>query len=167
MAIGDWGLRVREMHELAGAVDRSEQSMTAIDTAIRDVLLRWQTQSTTTPTLTTAALLADGARDTLDSMRKYTSVGESSMVAHGAEVRRVLVVPWHDSLRQAQEDYLAHVQAWHDYYAALSVDFSVYAQPQSEINGTFETAGKSLRRAVPDPDPLGLGDRVERVFGAD
>ena len=167
LALGDWGLRVREMHQLVDAVDDSERSMTSIDTAIREVLLRWQTQSTTTPTLTTAAVLADGSRNTLDSLHKYTSVGESSMVAHGADVHRVLVVPWHRSLRQAQEDYLAHLQAWHDYYAALAVDFSVYAEPQPAISGTFETAGSSLRRAVPDPDPFGFGDRVERVLAAD
>lgn len=163
LAIGDWGLRIREMHQLVGAVEDAERSMTTTDNAFREGLLRWQTHSTTDPTPTTAAVLADGARNTLDSLRRYTAAGESSMLAHWADVRRVHVLPWHDSLRRAQEDYLAHVDAWQAYYAALGSDYAVYGQPQPLINATFEAVGSSLRDAVPGLDPFGFAERVEKV----
>lgn len=164
LALGDWGLRVREMSQLVSAVEDSERSMIATNTAFGEMFLRWQAQPTITPTPTTAAALAEGGHNTLDSLRKYAAVGKSRMMAHGGDLYGIPIAPWHHSLRAARDDYLAHVDAWHDHYAALSADFSVHVQPQPQIDSTFGSAGLSLRRAVPAPDPLGFGERVEQVL---
>lgn len=164
LAIGDWGLRVHEMSQMVRVMEKSEKSMSATNHAFREVLLQRQTQSTIAPSPTTAAVLAEGAMSSLDSLRKHISVGKSSMVLQATRLRDIQVAPWHDSLRQARDDYLAHVEAWYDHYSALSADFSLHDQPQPWIDSTFATAGTSLRHAVPAPDPFGFGDRVERVL---
>lgn len=156
---GDWGLRTREMAQLMRAVERSESSMVEASDTMGERVALWNAQSasgTQQPT--------QSAVDALDSLRRTTASAEAAMLVSEFRLGRILVMPWHWSMRAAQRDYRAHVEAWREHYAAMTEDLVEHNRSEPGISETFEVAETSMRGAVPAFDPFGLGARVERTF---
>jgi hypothetical protein len=90
--------------------------------------------------------------------------GREQIAAAREEVAGVRWALWHQDVRQAQDAYLAHNQAWLDYLARASEDATEFGRPQDEVNTSFAQAEKDVRRAVPFIPLFDLVNRVDQIF---
>jgi len=99
--------------------------------------------------------LVELARDTAEAVRPYR-------LAH-----RVRMAPWHGALHEARDEYLDHIDAWEDFWRAVADEPSIIFNESAladRINYTFVQARDSMSSAMPWPDLLGYGDRVDDAF---
>lgn len=150
---GDWYLRNREMGELLEAVEASEKVMVSaqddIETTGREAMSQSSSPLTQQQISDVRAALSDAA-----------SHGASQVLSEGDAVRGVSVMPWHRSLVDARSRYVAHSSAWQDYLEGAARDPAEIWIEHPKIDGTFLSARRAFRRAIP---PLALHDATARV----
>lgn len=163
LSVMDWWQSTREMRALLAAAADSEAAMVTgmatIDQTVRDSryarLGEYASQSQ-----------KDQAMYLLrEEMSSDSATALAQIQATGAEVENVFVLPWHVSLRDAKDAYLAHSNAWVAYTKAMTKDPSAYTDKVhgAEIRATFETAEKRFSDAIP---PLSdwASERVDLMF---
>jgi hypothetical protein len=86
----------------------------------------------------------------------------------GAQVSEVFVLPWHRSLRAAQDAYLAYSKAWQNKFAACADNLTRWSEgsTSAQIDASGRTAHRAFLAAVPAADGTGR-DSVEAVFKND
>ena len=88
----------------------------------------------------------------------------ADIAAAGDDVAAVRWLAWHQDIRQAQDAYLAHNQAWQDYLTRAIEDPAEFARPQDAVNSTFEEAEPAVREALPPAALYRLKARVAQIF---
>jgi hypothetical protein len=155
LAAAEWYQRNREMAALLDATEASEAAMLDFQTdskRLAELAPRTSTDQFQDPAAVRAQVQA-AAGD-----------AAAQVITTGDDVRDLFILPWHRSLTKAQERYLAHSDAWQDYLEGVAGNFDVLLERHPQISGTFLSAGKAYRDAVP---PLPLHDapaRVEDIF---
>jgi hypothetical protein len=160
-------LRTTEVDRLLTAVEHSEATMYAFDDELTELFASYEGSFDAlaeadaggrTPDIDALfeAIDAEVARIAADH---HTELAEARAAVH-----RIALVPWHTAVRSAKDDYLAHADAWLDYYADLAAEPVRLEEPRPEINATFFAAGAAMRRAVPSWADGELHRRVEAVF---
>jgi hypothetical protein len=151
---GELTVRSIEADGLVRAVEQSETAMKTTQADFDDVLSAYDTEN-----------LTDEDRAQLRAeLSDVAARGEASIALAGDQVGLVEILPWHTQLRDAQEAYLAHNQAWVDYMAAATEDPAEWFRPQPDVNTTFADAKLPLVEAIPLLDPLRLLPRIELIY---
>lgn len=148
---GDWAIRTYEMSVLLNRIEASESVM--ISTQEQMGALRVPDDPSQAE--------RDRAKQMLESI---AAEGREAVASAGREVAGVSFLPWHSSLIEAQDGYLAHNQAWVDYLERGSKDVTVLLSDDSAIESTWTASEKQVRAAMPSPSWAPLTDRVERIF---
>lgn len=155
-AVGlDWVTQNLEMHRLVTAIEQSEAAM---ETTQAEVMATLASTGPDTD-LSDAELIALD-----DELRAEARRGQDRIHTAGLAVDAVAIVPWHRNIRQAQDAYLQHNQAWQDYLGRASDDARELVTEQPEVNDTFAAAEPALKRAVPESAAFHLASRVVRIF---
>ena len=149
--VGDVVLRQAEMAQLVTRVEASEATMVEVQDEIDAITQEYE--SLPSPDDQDRAELVGRLADA-------AAYGQEAIAEAGAGVAGDDYLPWHTSIRRAQQDYLAHNQAWQDYLEAAAVDPGELTLPQDDINSTFLEAEASMRKALP---PFSSDDLLERV----
>lgn len=149
--VGDVVLRQAEMAQLVTRVEASEAQMVEVQDEIDAITQEYE--SLPSPDDQDRAELVGRLADA-------AAYGQEAIAEAGAVVAGDDYLPWHTSIRRAQQDYLAHNQAWQDYLAAAAVDPGELTLAQDDINSTFIDAEASMRKALP---PFSSDDLLERV----
>lgn len=151
---GELTVRSIEADGLVRAVEQSETAMKTTQADFDEVLSSYDTEN-----------LTDEDREQLRAeLSDVAARGEASIALAGEQVALVEILPWHTQLREAQEAYLAHNQAWVDYMAAATEDPAEWFRPQPDVNSTFADAKLPLVEAVPLFDPLDTLPRIELIY---
>lgn len=154
----DWGIRSAEMDDLLTRVEASEQAMMMTQEEIAAIASDFQ--QIPDP--------SDAERDTYSSRLAAASArGRDAVTSAGLDVHSLDVIPWHSAIAQAQQDYLAHNEAWQEHLDRAAQDPEELAEPQDLINSTFELAEVSMNAALPTPTLDALRERVDIIFAPD
>jgi len=156
LVLVDWWQAKREMDHLLFAATVSE----GVIVSDRDaVVLSLKTNfgdanlshvSLDTAKSEIAAVCSKAAADTQDN---------------GAQVSEVFVLPWHRSIGEALDAYLAHSKAWQNKFAACAHDPTRLSDGSTtaQINGTLRVAHRAFTNALPFAAGSDRG-RVETLF---
>lgn len=145
----DWYQQNREMDHLLDATVSSETAMKAFIAEEKRII-------------TSPPVVVDGKVTGVAEMQAAAADGAAQILTTGDDVRDVVILPWHHALRKAQQRYLAHSKAWQVYLVAAARDFHTMGGGQPEISGTFLSAAKAYRAALP---PFARHDARKRVDG--
>ncbi|MBU6279062.1 MAG: hypothetical protein KGN78_07425 [Actinomycetales bacterium] len=150
LAIGDWVARNAEMARLIQAIEGSEAAMVA-------------TQEEVTALMQQHAQDAEGG-ELIDGLGDAAGRGRDSIAYAGTRVQGVAVLPWHTSIDEAKQAYLAHNAAWQEYLDRASGNPSEFVTPQPLVDSTFAAAEPLLRAAVPLLDLWDFGTRIDVIY---
>lgn len=140
----DWALRTAEMRTLLTAVYESEAIMEAYQDASIDAVEEHR-----------GATGADQAKLD-DELIALAEVANEDLQRAGEVVAGIPILPWHRTILDARDAYLAHNIAWQDYTARVIEDPAELLRDQPLVNSTFEDAQEPLLDAIPQPDLLDL-----------
>ena len=151
---GELATRSLEADRLVRAVESSESAMKATQEEFNSVLSSYDSSN-----------LTEGDRERLrGELADVAARGEQAIATAGEGVADVRILPWHTSLLDARDAYLAHNRAWIDYMAAAAADPAEWFRPQPAVNDTFAGAKLPLAEAVPLLDPLNTLARIELIY---
>ena len=140
----DWALRTSEMRALISGIYESESVMEAFQDASIDAVEQHSSD-------------APQDRSKLnDELTALAEVARDELVLEGTAIAELPVLPWHVSIREARDAYLAHNEAWQEYTARVIEDPAELLRDQPLVNSTFEDAQQPLLDAIPQPDLLEL-----------
>jgi hypothetical protein len=152
---GDTIARNVEMNNLVSAIEDSEAAMGDVQENVTGIAAAYSDRLP----------LSNEDQDSLSvALMAAAAQGREQIAAAREEVAGVRWALWHQDVRQAQDAYLAHNQAWLDYLARASEDATEFGRPQDEVNTSFAQAEKDVRRAVPFIPLFDLVNRVDQIF---
>lgn len=150
LAIGDWVARNAEMARLLQAIEGSEAAMVA-------------TQNEVTELMSQHAQDGDGG-ELIAELGDAAGRGRDAIAAEGTQVQAVDVLPWHTSIDEAKQAYLAHNTAWQEYLDRATGNPSEFVTPQPLVDATFAAAEPLLRAAVPLLDLWEFSQRIDVIY---
>lgn len=153
--VGDIALRNAEMEQLLTRVEASEAQMVEVQDEIGVITEDYESLADPDD--------ADRA-ELVGRLADAAAYGQEAIAEAGAVVASDTFLPWHTSILRAQQDYLAHNQAWQDYLEAAAVDPGELTLPQDDIDSTFVEAEESMRAALPPFASDELRQRLELIF---
>ena len=142
--IADWAMRTSEMRSLLAGIYESESVMEAFQDASITAVEEHRT---------------DDAQDRSklgDELTSLAEVAREELAQEGVAIAAQSILPWHASILEARDAYLAHNQAWQEYTARVIEDPAELLRDQPLVNSTFEDAQEPLLDAIPQPDLLEL-----------
>jgi hypothetical protein len=160
-AATDWLTRNIEMNRLMIAIEQSENAMKQVQDRVSIVFDELDGVLPNSPEqdARTAAAVAELAAIAVD--------GEAAIGDAGRAVERVNILPWHTSIKAAQDAYLLHNYAWQGYMLSAQEDPVAFTAPQPLVNQTFEDSQDPLENAVPNPALYDLNVRVQDLYVED
>jgi len=150
LAVGDWVARNAEMASLLESIEGSEAAMVA-------------TQEEVTALMQQHAQDAEGG-ELIEKLSDAAGRGRDAIAYEGTRVQGVAVLPWHRSIEQAKQAYLAHNTAWQEHLDRATTNPSEFVTPQPLVDSTFAAAEPLLRAAVPLLDPLEFSPRIDVIY---
>jgi hypothetical protein len=131
--------------------------MVSFNTSARALTNQYESQGGT---------VADGVRSKTysDSLKSACSASAAEVMTTGDAVQRVSVLPWHGAIRDAQNAYVNHSNAWASSLKACARDPASMSQSSVDIRATFAILGPVLRTAVPIRAMNDLSARVEKIM---
>jgi hypothetical protein len=154
----DWWIRNQELNSLVTRIEASERVLTDFNTSLDSAQSRVMTDLT--------SFGPEQAKKNFNStVLDYCSKSAIPAIATGAEVAGTAILPRHTGIREAQDSYLKHSNAWKIYLESCAA--GPYEPPQSnhDINGTWETLKPVLEAALPWPSArYNLQTRVDQLL---
>jgi hypothetical protein len=152
----NWYQQNREMDHLLGATESSEAAEKASIAEEKRIV-------TTAPVYAGTTTLRDP-----NAVRADIQAAAGDAAAHvlttGDDVRDVSIWPWHRALKRARERYLANSQAWQRHLSVAAHNATELNNPVPEIEGTWLSAGKAYRDALPPFPMYHARSRVDHIF---
>ena len=152
LAAADWTARTGELGQLLDRIEASEQEMRAANDDFRALMAAGEPGGVQAP-------------QTRLALVEHAESAQEAIAAAGLEVRDTPVLPWHNALRRAQQDYLAHNAAWVQHWQRVGQDPSQAFVEDLAIGVTWTEATDSVWAALPFPEPPGVAPRVHTIFG--
>jgi hypothetical protein len=159
LVAGDWWQAKREMGHLLDAVTISETAMTTGSDTVGNSVIKYFGGGAN-------QYLSQSERDTANrEIATQCATAAADVQDTGAQVGEVFVVPWHRSIGEALNAYLAHSKAWQNRFAACADDAPRYwdGSTSAQIDGTWRIAHRAFTKALPFADGSDRG-RVETLF---
>jgi hypothetical protein len=153
--VTDIALRQAEMEQLVTRVEASESQMVAVQEEIGAITDEYESLSDPND---------EDRAELVGQLADAAAYGQEAIAEAGAVVASDTYLPWHTAILRAQQDYLAHNQAWQDYLEAAAVDPGELTMPQEDIDSTFVEAEESMRAALPPLASDDLRQRLELIF---
>ena len=155
LVAGDWFLRNAEMRGLVVAIENSEATMSETQDSVSAVFDAYGGLDNPVP--------ADRQK-LVTELADIAGYAQLSIAGAGEQVAAVPVMPWHTSIRTAQDAYLTHNLAWQRYMEAAAKDPIEFTSPQADVNDTFKAVEPALTEAIPQPALFDLVNRVAQIF---
>jgi hypothetical protein len=107
-----------------------------------------------------------GIYDTETEVARLARDAAPVISAHGAQIERTFIFPWHRSIIRAKQDYLNHNDAWVKSLSADTVIDEKFgdARLSQEIRNTWEISKFSLPDAIPILDLYSLESKINNIF---
>jgi len=154
-AAADSAIRVAEMDTLLTNVEASELEMMVVQEEIDRISSAYEALPDPTD---------EDRSELVKDLATTAAVGQEAIAEAGVVVASQEIAPWHPRLIQAQDDYLAHNQAWQDYLGRAKADPLELTRPQELVDSTFLASEVSMRAAVPPILSRDLAIRVDAIY---
>lgn len=154
-AAADSAIRVAEMDTLLTNVEASELEMMVVQEEIDRISSAYEALPDPTD---------EDRSELVKDLATTAAVGQEAIAEAGDVVASQEIAPWHPRLIQAQDDYLAHNQAWQDYLGRAKADPLELTRPQELVDSTFLASEVSMRAAVPPILSRDLAIRVDAIY---
>lgn len=151
----DSAIRVAEMDTLLTHVEASELEMMVVQEEIDRISSAYEALPDPTD---------EDRAELVKDLATTAAVGQEAIAEAGDAVASQEIAPWHARLVQAQDDYLAHNQAWQDYLGRAKADPLELTRPQELVDSTFLASEASMRAAVPAILSRDLVIRVDAIY---